>query len=103
MKKPEHPSTRQWLWIACFPIVMGAIANSLYAIQGGFGGGDCRFDGALYFLGLPSILITPNLNIPGALAHSDLLPIIWVPAVANALLWLAVIWAILLVRHEKNK
>ena len=51
------------------------ISSALFAAQGGFGGGHGRFDGALFVLGLPWVLIP----WPESMAWSDYLRLVALP------------------------
>lgn len=67
------------------PIVAGAISTVLFLAQGGFGGGHSRLDFVIEILGLPAILV--NLVLPASLSLPDILMIVWIPALVNALLF----------------
>ena len=67
------------------PIVAGAISTVLFLAQGGFGGGHSRLDFVIEILGLPAILV--NLVLPVALSLPDILMIVWIPVLMNALLF----------------
>lgn len=67
------------------PIVAGAISTVLFLAQGGFGGGHSRLDFVIEILGLPAILV--NLVLPASLSLPDILMIVWIPALMNALLF----------------
>lgn len=67
------------------PIVAGTISTVLFLAQGGFGGGHSRLDVVIEILGLPSILL--NLVLPNSLNLPDILMIVWIPALMNAILF----------------
>ena len=71
--------------LAFVPIVAGAISTVLFLAQGGFGGGHSRLDFVIVILGLPTILV--NLVLPASLSLPDILMIVWIPALMNALLF----------------
>ena len=60
---------------------MIAVSFALFAMQGGFGGGHGDFDTAIFVLGLPGSAITPYFGA------SDVLAFLFLPAIANALIW----------------
>lgn len=68
------------------PIVAGAISSVLYLAQGGFAGGHARFDSVIVLLGLPSILLL-DLLLPVSINWPDILLIVLLPALMNALLF----------------
>jgi hypothetical protein len=67
------------------PIVAGAISTLLFLVQGGFGGGHSQLDFVIEILGLPSILL--NLVLPASISLPDILLIVWIPALMNAILF----------------
>ena len=71
--------------LALVPIVAGAISTVLFLAQAGFGGGHSRLDFVIVILGLPAILV--NLVLPPSLSLPDILMIVWIPALMNALLF----------------
>ena len=82
--------------IALIPVVLAAIASSLFAVQGGFGGGHGKFDQAIGLLGLPGILVP----LPASAWASDYLPVILVPAALNVALWFGVARAFAIFRRR---
>jgi len=82
---------RWYLWLALLPIVSALVATSLFLSQGGFGGGHGRFDRTIGVLGLPAIVVMDATWLPGPLQDNDLVLDIWLPAVLNVALWLAVL------------
>jgi hypothetical protein len=73
---------------------MAAVASTLFAAQGGLGRGHGRFDQALFFLGLPWLLILVVIPWPEALWLSDYVMIVLLPLVLNLAVVL-VLWALL--------
>jgi hypothetical protein len=71
-------------------LALAAVASALFAAQGGFGAGHGRFDQALFFLGLPWLLIP----WPESLWVSDYVMIVLLPFVCNLAVVL-VLWALL--------
>ena len=67
------------------PIVAGAISTVLFLAQGGFGGGHSVLDFVIEILGLPAIVV--NLVLPASLSLPDILMIVWIPAMMNAILF----------------
>jgi hypothetical protein len=74
------------------PVVTGAISTALFVAQGGFGGGHSKLDFVIVILGLPSILL--NLFLPNGFSLPDILLIVWIPALVNSLLFLALGYAL---------
>ena len=83
---PAQPS-RALLWFVAIPIAAATLASGPFFLQGGFGGGHGRFDGAIALLGLPSVLLIEAVPLPHLLEKSDLIHVIWVPAAVNCILW----------------
>jgi hypothetical protein len=71
-------------------LALFAASSILFAAQGGFGAGHGRFDQALFFLGLPWLLIP----WPESLWVSDYVMIVLLPLVLNLAVVL-VLWALL--------
>lgn len=70
------------------PLGTGLIATALYFAQGGFGGGAGDLDWPIAALGLPAVALhLTRLPIPGFIERSDLLAVIWFPAVLNTVLF----------------
>lgn len=65
------------------PIAAGVISTILFLVQGGFGGGHSPLDFLIVALGFPSIL----LPIPSSMAIPDILLVVWIPSLLNALLF----------------
>ncbi|WP_406694211.1 hypothetical protein V5E97_24395 [Singulisphaera sp. Ch08] len=77
---------RLTLSLPLVPVGCALIATALFFSQGGFGGGHGDADFAIGVLGLPSVaLLERGLPIPHILESSDLLMIIWYPALLNSL------------------
>jgi hypothetical protein len=66
------------LWLLV--VVAGVSAATLFFLQGGFGGGDGRFDQAIGILGLPWTLIP----WPDAVFKVTFIPLVFLPFVINA-------------------
>lgn len=74
------------LWLVPVPILSALLASACFAAQGGFGGGHGPADLVIGILGLSSVaLLNHGLPVPQALESSDLLAIIWYPALINLL------------------
>lgn len=73
-----------------FPLVEGLVASVLFFIQGGFGGGHGKFDSLIVILGLPTVLMTEAAPLPRFIVGRDILFIVWLPALMNALLFFLV-------------
>jgi hypothetical protein len=71
-------------------LALFAASSILFAAQGGFGAGHGRFDQALFFLGLPWLLIP----WPESLWLGDYVMIVLLPFVLNLAVVL-VLWAVL--------
>lgn len=69
------------------PVVLGLVASAVYLWQRGFGGGHGELDSLIGLLAFPAIFVLPysGLPIPRFLESSDLLGIIWFPAMLNSL------------------
>jgi len=83
---PAQPS-RVLQWVVAIPLAAATLATGLFFLQGGFGGGHGRFDGAIALLGLPSVFLVEVVPLAHLLEKSDLLLVVWVPAAANSILW----------------
>lgn len=70
--------------VTLIPIMAGVISTILFLAQGGFGGGHSKLDFVIEILGLPSILL--NLVLPASFTLPDILLIVWLPTLINALL-----------------
>jgi hypothetical protein len=90
---------RRSIWFVAVPLIAAVLATGLFLVQGGFGGGHGRFDQAIGLLGLPSILCLENIPLPRVLEEYDLLLVVWVPAVANCILWVLAAFGIQALRR----
>ena len=93
----------RWLAIALLavPFFLGAVAFTLFVVQGGFGAGHGDHDRTLYLLALPAIDWIPEFQLLESITRSDLARIVVCPMILN----LAVIWAppaalLLLLSHK---
>ena len=75
------------LLLPAIPIVCGAMSTIVFLTQGGFGGGHGDFDFLIGLLGLPSILVMEVLPLPDLVLKNDILLVVWLPAILNALLF----------------
>jgi len=88
MSKPRRTAL-----VATFAVVVLALfaaSSILFAAQGGFGAGHGRFDLALFFLGLPWLLIP----WPESLWVSDYVMVVLLPLACN-LAVVVLVWALL--------
>jgi len=88
MAKPRRTALVATLVVAV--LALFAASSILFAAQGGFGAGHGGFDQALFFLGLPWLLIP----WPESLWVSDYVMIVLVPLGCNLAVVL-VLWALL--------
>jgi hypothetical protein len=84
------PATRTGLKLALVALFAACLATALYFAQAGFGGGHGRFDSLIFCLGLPASLGLFPFSVPPLFKSSDLIAIIWLPAIANMLILFAV-------------
>ena len=75
-------------------LALFAASSILFAAQGGFGAGHGRFDQALFFLGLPWLLILVVIPWSESLWLGDYAMIVLLPFVCNLAVVL-VLWALL--------
>lgn len=85
-----NPRTRAIHGALLGVLALAAVASALFVAQGGFGAGHGRFDQALFFLGLPWLLIP----WPESLWLGDYAMIVLLPFVCNLAVVL-VLWAVL--------
>jgi hypothetical protein len=88
--------SRSFVVLAAFigVLALAAVASTLFVAQGGFGAGHGRFDQALFFLGLPWLLILVVIPWPESLWLGDYAMIVLLPFVCNLAVVL-VLWAVL--------
>lgn len=73
--------------LTLIPIAAGAISTVLFLAQGGFGGGHSTFDFVITALGFPSIMLINVVTSPGSLRVPDIVLVIWIPALINAVVF----------------
>jgi hypothetical protein len=78
-------------------LALFAASSILFAAQGGMGRGHGRFDQALFFLGLPWLVIVVAIPWPESLWVSDYVMIVLLPFVCNLA---AVLVVLLLLRRR---
>ena len=86
MAKLVNVSRRLW----AIPCITASLATCAYLFQGGFGAGHGPLDPVIFYLGLPAIAFIESMPIPRLVERTDLLLVIWWPALLNAILLLAI-------------
>jgi hypothetical protein len=75
------------LFLPAIPLICGLFSTIVFYTQGGFGGGHGDFDFLIGILGLPSILLMETVPLPALVLKNDILLVVWLPAILNALLF----------------
>lgn len=65
------------------PLAFASLATILLLVQGGFGGGHGDLEMPIGLLGLPATFLLDQLPVPALIEKSDLLLVIWYPALLN--------------------
>lgn len=73
--------------LTLIPVVAGAISTILFLGQGGFGGGHSTFDFVITALSFPSIMLINLITLPSSLRVPDIVLVIWIPALINAVVF----------------
>ena len=96
---PPRKETRLVRFFIFLPLFLGAVATTLFYLQGGkFGAGKLHYDAWIQRLCLPGDLISSEFPATGF----GVVDVIWIPAVVNAFIFGCLALSIQLLRkHEK--
>jgi len=88
--------------ICAVPLLFGGIASVLFVAQGGFGGGHGRFDRAIGVLAMPGLFILEQVKLPAVVQRSDLLLVVWLPALVNLVVWAVLVFGAALFLKKRS-